>query len=80
MTVISSSLTAPDEILVRLTMDDNDIETAGMAGEFAASMVFDRAGVGWIDLGQSRDHHSTFLKVSRPIARTTWCYTAAAAS
>lgn len=62
MTVTSSSLTARDEILVRLTMDDNDIETAGMAGEFAASRVFDRAGVGWIDLGQSRDHHSTFLK------------------
>lgn len=62
MTVTSSFLTARDEILVRLAMNDNDIETAGMAGEFAASRVFDRAGVGWIDLGQSRDHHSTFLK------------------
>jgi len=63
MTVTSPSLTASDEILVRLAMDDKDIETAGMAGEFAASKVFDRAGVAWIDLGQSPDHHSTSLKL-----------------
>lgn len=62
MTATTSSLTARDEILVRLAMDHIDIEIAGMAGEFAASRVFDKAGVGWIDLGQSPDHHSTFLK------------------
>jgi len=58
----SASLTRRDEILIRVAMDHEDIEIAGLAGEFAASCVFDQAGVGWIDLGQRPDHHSTFLK------------------
>lgn len=48
--------------MIRLAMNHNDIEIAGMAGEFAASQVFDQAGVAWIDLGQSPTHHSAILK------------------
>lgn len=51
-----------DRILVRLAMDHQDIKLSGMAGEFAAHWVFDKAGVAWIDLGQEPGHHSTILK------------------
>lgn len=67
--------TGKDKVLVRLAMDHKDIVISGMAGEFCASWVFDKAQVAWIDLGQEPNHQSSFLKAQgahRPDYLVAW--------